>query len=277
MPTINELVSISNPPDDSVVVVTDAVSSKKITVSDLRNTMVRPASTTLAGSVKVGSGLAIDATGTLSVTNYSGYTLPKASGTRLGGVIVGDGLTMNSQGVVSVESLVVPVASYDSAGIVRVGNGLVVQDGVLSNPVSAYVLPVASQSTLGGVKIGYGLEVNNELLAVKTRSFLVEGNQIIDVDHTVSGNRTVYSVSPVTIDRNVTVTVGADSSWVIYTPGIAMPAEPIPTTTPIQESVSLIDANYTIGDNRTASSVGPITVGRAVTVTIPALSTWVIF
>jgi len=277
MPTINELVSISNPPDDSVVVVTDAVSSKKITVSDLRNTMVRPASTTLAGSVKVGNGLAIDANGALSVTNYSGYTLPQASGTRLGGVIVGDGLTMNSQGVVSVETLAVPAANYNSAGIVRIGTGLVVQDGLLSNAVTAYVLPVASESILGGVKIGYGLEVNSELLAVKTRSFLVEGNQIIDVDHTVSGNKTVYSVSPVTIDRNITVTVGADSSWVIYTPGIAMPAEPIPTTTPIQESVSVIDANYTIGDNRTASSVGPITVGRAVTVTIPALSTWVIF
>ena len=277
MTTINELVSISNPPDDSVVVVTDAVSSKKITVSDLRSTMVRPASTTLAGSVKVGNGLAIDATGTLSVTNYSGYTLPKASGTRLGGVIVGAGLTMNAQGVVSVETLAVPVANYASAGIVRVGTGLVVQDGVLSNPVSEYVLPVASQSTLGGVKIGYGLEVNNELLALKARSFLVEGNQIIDVDHTVSGNRIVYSVSPVTIDRNVTVTVGANSSWVIYTPGIAMPAEPIPTTTPIQESMSIIEANYTIGNNRTASSVGPITVDRAVTVTISALSTWVIF
>lgn len=277
MPTINELVSISNPPDDSVVVVTDAVSSKKITVSDLRNTMVRPASTTLAGSVKVGTGLAIDANGALSVTNYSGYTLPKATSTRLGGILVGDGLTINSQGVVSVETLSVPAASYDTAGIVRIGTGLVVQDGVLSNPVSAYVLPVASQSTLGGAKIGYGLEVNNELLAVKTRSFLVEGNQIIDVDHTVSGNRTVYSVSPVTIDRNVTVTVSGDSSWVIYTPGVAMPAEPIPTTAPIKESASVIEANYTIGDNRTASSVGPITVDRGVTVTISALSTWVIF
>jgi hypothetical protein len=277
MPTINELVSISNPPDDSVVVVTDAVSSKKITVSDLRNTMVRPATSTQAGSVKVGSGLAIDASGTLSVTNYSGYTLPKASGTRLGGIIVGDGLTMNSQGVVSVETLSVPTANYDVAGIVRIGTGLVVQDGVLSNPVSAYVLPTASSTELGGVKVGYGLEINNSILAVKTRSFLVEGNQVIDVDHTVSGNKTVYSVSPVTIDRNVTVTIGGDSSWVIYTPGIPMPPAPAPTTAPIQEPVSLIDANYTIGVNRTASSVGPITVGRAVTVTIPALSTWVIF
>lgn len=337
MATINDLASISTPAEDSVVVVTDLSSSKKITISDLRNTMVRTASTTVAGAVKVGAGLSIDQSGVLNVTNYSGYTLPTATNTRLGGVRVGAGLAVDAQGVLSVANLTIPVASEYNRGTVQVGTGLIIQDGVLSNAVSEYVLPPATSTVLGGIKIGSGLVVTDSVVSTESKNFLIEDDLIIDENYTVPDGKTVYSVAPITIDRgvtftvsanstwviyhpaipvpnpeppappvqvgggtfladyttengvptysispvvidrNVTVTIGQDSTWVIYSPGVAAQEPASETPAAITESSSIIEADYTIGENRIASSVGPITVDRAVTVTIPSLSTWVIF
>ena len=52
---------------------------------------------------------------------------------------------------------------------------------------------------------------------------------------------------------------------------------PAPPVVPIQEQDTLISANYSISNNKIASSIGPITVARAATVEVAPLSTWVIF
>ena len=56
-----------------------------------------------------------------------------------------------------------PVASADTLGGVKVGNGLSIADGVLS--ASQYSLPTASADTLGGVKVGSGLSITDGVLS----------------------------------------------------------------------------------------------------------------
>jgi hypothetical protein len=83
---------------------------------------IQPATATVLGGVKAGSGVTIAGDGTLSVSG-GGYTLPPATSSTLGGVKTGSGVTILS-------------------------------DGTLS-----YTLPVATASVLGGVKQGAGVTI----------------------------------------------------------------------------------------------------------------------
>ena len=58
-------------------------------------------------------------------------------------------------------SYILPTASADTLGGVKVGNNLTIADGVLSapDPTPAYILPTASTDTLGGVKVGDDMKI----------------------------------------------------------------------------------------------------------------------
>ncbi len=58
---------------------------------------------------------------------------------------------------------VLPIASANTLGGVKVGNGLSITDGVLS--ADGYTLPAASDETLGGVKVGEGLSIDDGVLS----------------------------------------------------------------------------------------------------------------
>ena len=62
-------------------------------------------------------------------------------------------------------SYVLPVASAETLGGVKVGANLSIADGVLSAP-APYVLPNASAETLGGVKVGAGLSIADGVLSL---------------------------------------------------------------------------------------------------------------
>ena len=278
MATINDLNPISVPADDSVIVVTDATSSKKITVLDLKSNFFKQASSTQAGSVKVGTGLSINADGILSVSNYSDYTLPKATTSSLGGVIVGAGLAIDTAGVLTVSSATIPSASTLVSGTVKVGTGLVMNQGVLSTAFSQYELPSATEVVLGGIRVGSGLIMDNSMLSTQAKTFLTEGDQIVTDNYTTANNKTVYSIGTITLDRTVTFTVERNATWTIYTPGAVSATIPvIPPAPPIQEQDTTIIANYSISNNKIASSIGPVVVDRNVTVEVAPLSTWIIF
>ena len=278
MASINDLQSVSVPADDSVVVVTDATSSKKITILDLKSNFYKQASSTQSGSIKVGSGLRINADGILSVANYSDYTLPKATNSSLGGVIAGPGLDINADGVLSVSSATIPVASTLVSGTVKVGSGLTMNAGVLSTTFLQYELPSATQAVLGGVKVGSGLIIDNSVLSTQAKTFLVEGDSTISENYTTPDNKTVYSIGTITLDRSVTFTVERQSTWTIYKPGAVEATIPvIPPAPPIQEQDITITANYSITNNKIASSIGPVVIERNVTVEVAPLSTWIIF
>jgi hypothetical protein len=276
MATINELESITTPANDSVIVVTDATSSKKITFIDLKSNIVKPATASTTGVIKVGSGLNITGAGVLSVTNYSDYILPPATDTSLGGIIIGNGLAVDQNGVVSVASLNIPPASTTTYGLVRVGAGLSVVDGTLTAPAQ-YELPAASETTLGGIKVGSGLVIENSVLSTAGNFIITETDQIIVEDYTTADNKKSYSIGNVIIDKTVTFTINKNSTWVIYSPEDgANPTPPAPQA-PIWEQDTEITDNYNIQNNKIASSNGPITIGRTVTVEIAPLSTWIIF
>lgn len=93
----------------------------------------------------------------------SDYVLPTASADTLGGVKVGSGLSIADE-VLSAEAYTLPTASADTLGGVKVGDNLTIADGVLS--AAAYTLPTASAETLGGVKVGSGLAINDGVLSV---------------------------------------------------------------------------------------------------------------
>ncbi len=95
-----------------------------------------PATSSKAGLVKPGTGLAVSADGTLSTNGTGGtaYTLPAASTSALGGIKVGANLT-------------------------------VAADGTISGPApsgGSYTLPAATAAALGGVKAGTGLAVTTD-------------------------------------------------------------------------------------------------------------------
>ena len=96
------------------------------------------------GGVKVGSGLAVGADGTLSATGAGGtaYTLPPATETTLGGVIVGDNLTVDENGVLSAEA------------------GLQGPKGDKGDKGDTFTLTAATTTTLGGIKVGEGLTMS---------------------------------------------------------------------------------------------------------------------
>lgn len=73
---------------------------------------------------------------------------------------------------------VLPTASADTLGGVKVGTGLSIENGVLSsdNP-TPYILPTADADTLGGVKIGSGLSMTDGVL-----SALASGAKIYSKD-----------------------------------------------------------------------------------------------
>jgi hypothetical protein len=185
-------------------------------------------------------------------------------------------LAVDQNGVVSVASLNIPPASNTTYGLVRVGAGLSVVNGNLTAAVQ-YELPAASETTLGGIKVGTGLTIENSVLSTTGNFIITESDQTIIEDYTTTDNKKSYSVGNVVIDKNVTFTINKNSTWVIYSPEDGINLNPPAPQSPIQEQDTEITDNYIIQNNKIASSNGPITIGRTVTVEIAPLSTWIIF
>ena len=124
------------------------------------------------GMIKVGENLTISQDGTLSAQQTE-YVLPTASSTVLGGVKVGLGLAIN-QGVLSntVSAYTLPTASTSLLGGVKVdGTSITINNGVISGS-NQYSLPTATDSILGGIKIGAGLSISQGVVSVTGTSNL---------------------------------------------------------------------------------------------------------
>jgi hypothetical protein len=133
MARITDLPKIESPSDNNVFPISDGQITKKLTLLDLKNSIVKQATPAILGSIKVGAGLAVSDTGVLSVKNYSGYTLPPASSEVLGGIRVGSGLTIDDTSVLSVSyTYNLPIASPLQLGGVRIGSGIAINNGIIS-------------------------------------------------------------------------------------------------------------------------------------------------
>jgi hypothetical protein len=131
MAKISDLVKVTTPNDANVFPISDGLTTKKISFLDLKTSINTVASGTQLGTIKIGTGLSIDNTGTVSVLNFDAFTLAPATQNQLGGVIIGEGLTVNEAGVLT----------------------------------SAYTLPIATPTVLGGIKVGEGLTISNGILS----------------------------------------------------------------------------------------------------------------
>lgn len=140
------------------------VSSDNIEVASLNNTGLFN-----VDAVQIRSGTPLDGrvlTATDANGNATWRPLPTASATTPGLIKVGDGLTMTN-GVLSVSTsgtsnYVLPTASSTTLGGIKIGTDLAIDaNGIVSvNFPAAYVLPTASNTILGGVKVGTGLAID---------------------------------------------------------------------------------------------------------------------
>lgn len=94
-------------------------------------------------------------------------TAKLASEIEFGVVKVGNGITVNN-GVISGQSYVLPNAATNILGGIKVGTNLsITNDGVLSANQGGYTLPKATPIALGGVTVGSGLNVyDGEISAI---------------------------------------------------------------------------------------------------------------
>ncbi len=154
MAKIIDLASVTKVADNSVLVVTDNQSSKRITFADFKSSLVKPASKTTAGVVKVGKGLQIDQSGVLSLN-------PAA--------------------------LVAPAD-----------------------------LPPATDADLGAIRVGSGLSVTVDGTLSVSSNPIVERDSVVSSNYTISNNKIATSVGPITIGASVTVEISRHSTWVIF-------------------------------------------------------------
>ena len=89
-----------------------------------------------------------------------------ASSLDAGVVKIGSGVSINN-GVLSAQVYSLPRANTNILGGIKVGEGLNVEsDGTLNANPGAYTLPIATAQVLGGVKVGSGLSMNSGVLSV---------------------------------------------------------------------------------------------------------------
>jgi len=131
----------------------------------VESTGIPMASNTVAGGVKVGSGL--------DINSNSELNMKSATNTSIGGVQSGNGLTVDNSGIMNVE-----IASSTQFGGIKVGEGL----SMNSNNSDVLDLKVSTASVLGGIKIGNGLSSNSE--------------GTVDVDESVIATRTFVENRP---------------------------------------------------------------------------------
>jgi hypothetical protein len=175
MARITDLPKIESPSDNYVFPISDGQITRKITLLDLKNSIVQQATSSIIGSIKVGAGLAISDTGVLSVRNFSGYTLPPASSEVLGGIRVGSGLEISDTSVLSVN----------------------------------YTIPTASPTQLGGVKIGSGISINNGIISVESAN--IAGGAIGGIPYQTGASSTTILPGNITSTKKFLTGTGTGS------------------------------------------------------------------
>ena len=137
------------------------------------------------------------------------YVLPKATATVLGGVKIGANVAVESDGTISV-----PVASESTAGVVQVGEGLSITDGVLSTDGSGYVLPQATKTTLGGVYVDDALStgsmnpVQNKVVALAVNQLDTNLDNLSDTVGSIDDDLSTLEGTVTTLGSTVTTLSG---------------------------------------------------------------------
>lgn len=146
------------------------------------------------------------------------YVLPPATRHSLGGVIIGTGITLDANGTISIDTSGIVIPPYDDTEVKRRISALESVEHTHSNKsvldattasytteeqaklaeLENYTLPVASSAELGGVKIGSGLVIDQDGVVSTTGG----GGGGSDVEY-VAGSG--ISISPGETSRDLTI------------------------------------------------------------------------
>ena len=87
------------------------------------------------------------------------YVLPTATSDTLGGIKVGTNLSIDSNGVLSATDTTYSAATTETAGLMSAADKTKLDN--IDTGANNYSLPIAGSSTLGGVKVGSNLSINS--------------------------------------------------------------------------------------------------------------------
>ena len=156
---------------------------------------------------------------------------------------------------------------------------LVVKDRVKESTTSTGTGTI----TLAGAQTGYqGFTAIGD---GNTTYYVISGGSEWEVGlgtYTASG--TTLSRDTVLSSSNsgslVSFSAGSKDVYVVYPAGKAVysnAGNTVTFMTPISEYPQTISTSYTITASNNASSIGPLTIGSSITVTVPSTSNWVIY
>lgn len=123
------------------------------------------ASANVLGGIKIGNRLSIDANGVLSADDQS-YTLPIAGANNLGGVKVGENLSIDANGVLSADA-----SPIGDVNITDPTDGQILKYDSQDSEWKNGDIPKATTNQLGLVKVGSGLSVYNGILSADNQVF----------------------------------------------------------------------------------------------------------
>jgi hypothetical protein len=110
-----------------------------------------PATSSTIGGVKIGDGVSISSSGTISVSTAT-YTLPVATSATIGGVKGGANILIDTNGTIRQQ-----YSTVYGAGLTSSDGAANTVTGVITRTASVLI---ATTSSLGGIKIGNGLSIN---------------------------------------------------------------------------------------------------------------------
>lgn len=194
------------------------------------------------------------------------YVLPKATDQVLGGVKVGDNITV-TDGVISVATpYTLPVANSGTLGGVIIGDNIdVLGDGTIS-VAAPFVLNTATTSTIGGVAVGAGLAIT--------------GDGLLDLDLPLATSSTLGGVI---VGKNLEITTGTISFNTSTLVETAVRISSTATTSTlggvkIGENVSIsgdgtisVATPYTL-PNATTSTLGGVKIGTGINLSSGTIS-----
>lgn len=188
----SEITALQTNPNQSLITLGDGLTISTTTGA----TTLVPATADALGGVKIGNGISITDTGTISVA-----LVEPATTTTMGGVIIGDGINVDSYGTISVTPYVLPIATTSTLGGIVIGNGLFLGDGGTLNVTTSSSLPVASTTTQGIVRIGQGILVS------ATGTISVSSYTLPTASSTTKGGIKVYPGGSIAVQPDGTVSV----------------------------------------------------------------------